>query len=67
MKDLLENEYYGEYAVRCSNGYDEDWEYYDSEVKARDTFIYAQGYNDDIYLYQYNKELGYEVIDSWNS
>ena len=55
------------YAISTSDGHDEDWTYYKSELEAHETFIYMQGYESDIHLYEYNYELGYEVIDSWCS
>ena len=60
-----ENEYYGDFAISTSDGHDEDWTFYESELEAHETFIYMQGYEDDIHLYKYSKEYGYEVIDSF--
>lgn len=54
------------FAITTSDGHDETWEYYDSELEAHETFIYMQGYETDIHLYKLNKNMEYEVIDSWS-
>ena len=53
------------YAISTSDGHDEDWTFYHSELEAHETFIYMQGYESDIHLYKFSSEFGYEVIDSW--
>ena len=54
------------YAISTSDGHDEVWTYYKSELEAQETFIYMQGYEDDIHLYKLTKTSEYEVIDSFN-
>lgn len=53
------------YAISTSDGHNEDWTYYESELEAHETFIYMQGYEDDIHLYKLNSNDEYEVIDSF--
>lgn len=60
------NECYGSYAISTTDGHDIDWTYYDSELEAHECFIYMQGWHDDIHLYEYSEEFGYEVIKSFN-
>lgn len=53
-----------QFAISTSDGHDEQWTYYISELEAHETFIYMQGYETDIHLYQLiNNE--YAVIDSF--
>jgi hypothetical protein len=58
-------ETYLPYAISTSDGHDEDWTYYASELEAHETFIYMQGYESDIHLFKLNYNFEYEVIDSW--
>lgn len=53
------------YAISTSDGHDEDWTFYQSELEAHETFIYMQGYESDIHLFKLNHNFEYEVIDSW--
>lgn len=55
---------YKPYAISTSDGHDEDWTYYDSELEAHETFEYMKSYETDIHLYKLNDDE-YEVIDSW--
>lgn len=56
---------YPPYALSTSDGHDEEWEYFDNELEAKDRFVKLQWSEDDIHLYEYNVEFGYEVIDSY--
>lgn len=55
------------YAISTSDGHDEDWSYYKTEEEAYDSFESMKANESDIHLYEFNYELGYEVIDSWSS
>jgi len=57
---------YKPYGISTSDGHDEEWTYYDSEVEAHETFIYMQGYETDIHLFKLTDKYEYEVIDSWS-
>jgi len=61
----MENEYYGDFALSTSDGHDEDWEFFETEAEALTRFESLKGYEDDIHLYKYSAEYGYEVIDSY--
>jgi len=58
-------EYYGDYAISTSDGHDEDWTFYGSKEETYEAFEKMKEYEDDIHLYEYSKEYGYEVIDSY--
>lgn len=64
-KDILSEFLRPPFAISTSDGHDEDWTYYKSELEAHETFIYMQGYESDIHLYELNENGEYEVIDSW--
>jgi hypothetical protein len=53
-----------QYAITISNGYDQDWEYFDTKEDADIAFEESKR-SGDVHYYEYNKELGYEVIDSF--
>lgn len=65
LSDVNQLEAYKPYAISTSDGHDEFWTYYTSELEAHETFIYMQGYEDDIHLYKLNDDIEYEVIDSF--
>ena len=52
------------YALSTSDGHDEDWEYFPTELEAKNRFETLKHYETDIHLYEYTK-LGYEVIDGF--
>lgn len=53
------------YAISTSDGHDESWEYFPTEQKATSRFEDLKHNETDIHLYEYNSEMGYEVIDSF--
>ncbi len=55
------------YAIRTSDGHDEDWSYYSSKKSVMEAFESMKELDLDIHVYEYNKELGYEVIDSYSN
>lgn len=68
LSDTAQAKFRKPFAIKTSDGHDDNWTYYDSELEAHDTFIYMQGYEDNIHLYQLNKDTKeYEVIDSWST
>ena len=54
------------FAISTSDGHDEDWTYYSEECVAKDAFEKMKANENDIHLYKYHMDFGYEVIDSWN-
>ena len=60
-----EAEYYGDYAISTSDGHDEDWTFYWSKEDCDKDFKILMEYEDDIHVYEYSKQYGYEVIDSF--
>ena len=75
MKDLDNkelNEFYSlhPFAVRLSDGHEDEWYHFKQE---KDCKIFYDTVKEDLnnpydgYMYKYNKELGYEVIDSFGS
>ena len=53
------------YGISTSDGHDEEWEYFPTESEALKRFEALKHHENDIHLYEYNAELGYEVIDSF--
>lgn len=53
------------YAISTSDGHDEEVTFYQSELEAREKFIYMQDYESDIHLFKLNENNEYEVIDSF--
>lgn len=54
------------FAISTSDGHDEDWEFFPLEEKATERFEFLKKFENDMHLYKYNKEYGYEVIDSFS-
>lgn len=54
------------WAISTSDGHEEDWTYYGSKEIAESTFEKLKEVENDIHLYKYNMDLGYEVIDSFS-
>ena len=59
-----DNEYYGDYAISTSDGHDEDWTFCKTKDEA-DKLFEASKECGDVHYFEYNKEFGYEVIDSY--
>jgi len=58
------------YAIRTSDGYNEDWIYFDTKNKALKEFkLYRQSDVEptSVYFYEHSEKLGYEVIDSYQT
>jgi hypothetical protein len=53
------------YGISTSDGHGEEWEYFPTEAEAKKRFEALKHHESDIHLYEYNKDLGYEVIDSF--
>ena len=53
------------YGISTSDGHDEAWEYFPTELDAKNRFEALKHNENDIHLFEYKFGLGYEVIDSF--
>jgi hypothetical protein len=60
----MENEYYGPFAISTSDGHSEDWTFCKTKEEA-DKLFEESKVTGDVHYYEYNKDFGYEVIDSF--
>jgi hypothetical protein len=60
-----ENEYYGDYAISTTDGHDIEWTFYKTREECYTSFELLKKYEDDIHVYEYKKEYGYEVVDGY--
>ena len=58
------------YAIRTSDGYNEDWIYFNTKNKALKEFESYRQFDvrhTSVYLYENSKMFGYEVVDSYQT
>ena len=58
------------YAIRTSDGYREDWIYFDTKNKALKELELCRQFDAEpisVYLYEHSKKFGYEVIGSYQT
>jgi len=52
------------FAISVSDGHEEEWSYFPNKEDGEVYFKTCVSNDEDVHFYEYNKEYGYEVIDS---